>query len=43
MVEQLVPTGFVRYLPEFISVHAAFAAVILLKVMHFTNSAFRVD
>ena len=32
MVEDFVPTGFVRYFPELIYVHSAFAAVVLMKV-----------
>ncbi|CDO75998.1 hypothetical protein BN946_scf184780.g5 [Trametes cinnabarina] len=33
MVEDFVPTGFVRYFPELIYVHSAFAAVVLLKCL----------
>ncbi|KAI0830360.1 hypothetical protein BC628DRAFT_1408462 [Trametes gibbosa] len=33
MVEDFVPTGFVRYFPELIYVHAAFAAVVLMKCL----------
>ncbi|KAI0673211.1 hypothetical protein C8Q78DRAFT_708520 [Trametes maxima] len=32
MVEDFVPTGFVRYFPELVYVHSAFAAVVLMKV-----------
>ncbi|KAI8996283.1 hypothetical protein BD414DRAFT_575643 [Trametes punicea] len=33
MVEDFVPTGFVRYFPELIYVHSAFAAVVLMKCL----------
>lgn len=34
MVEDFAPTGFIRYFPELIYVHAAFAAVVLMKVRY---------
>ncbi|KAL1943346.1 hypothetical protein VTO73DRAFT_4421 [Trametes versicolor] len=33
MVEDFAPTGFIRYFPELIYVHAAFAAVVLMKCL----------
>ncbi|KAI0772374.1 hypothetical protein BD413DRAFT_603880 [Trametes elegans] len=33
MVEDFVPTGFVRYFPELVYVHSAFASVVLMKCL----------
>ncbi|OBZ74263.1 hypothetical protein A0H81_05571 [Grifola frondosa] len=33
MVEDFMPTGFVKYFPELVYVHAAFGAVVLLKCL----------
>ncbi|KAI0369514.1 hypothetical protein BV20DRAFT_1078089, partial [Pilatotrama ljubarskyi] len=40
MVEDFVPTGFVRYFPELIYVHSAFASVVLMKCLRPEFNAF---